>query len=438
MSNYRKIAEEALRKAALGSKPKIINESILYPDGLKERMHPQLEKDLSAQKHSLGKHPIFPEGDETSFEEKIMGERFKDVVTRYKRAFDVGDIDTKDVISQSLPMVKDVMSLEASHRKKLEKLAIDMVREEYDIDEETLEIHAELVDRISLEGTKKEPKPVTAKMEFDTHDDIVQANKEVYKRRFLNAMIQGAAKKCNHMFHMKDDELADMDPRLPNKYSKLMSSADYMYYVFPNLENGTPGGIVKVQFPSEKNPKAVIYAQAIVFPVLIHELVKGVMEILSAHGLPKDKKMGKFVIDKADFLAAEPWDMRLGPALWQRFTECIDPSDFPLKHHIYSDLASLPVDEFNIKMREIMAGTKQGKEIISNLVEEIKTDLQRDEFEIAMGGSTNDAEGDIEEENDSFDYDELMGSESDALFDFDELMGSDDGEPESFDFEDLI
>jgi hypothetical protein len=215
-------------------------------------------------------------------------------------------------------------------------------------------------------------------------------------------MTQGAAKKCNHMFHMADDELSDLDPRLPNKYHKLMSAADYMYYVIPKMENGVSGGVVKVDYPTRENPKAVIIAQAMAFPVLIHEIVKGVMELLSAHGLPKNKQICDYVINKADFLAAEPWDMRLGPALWGRFTDLIEPDDFNLKHHAYSKLAELPANEFNTQMREIMAGTKKGKKIITEIMDEVKRGLQEDEFNEAMTQFGDDIE------NIGEDYDEFL------------------------------
>jgi hypothetical protein len=39
----------------------------------------------------------------------------------------------------------------------------------------------------------------------------------------------------------------------------------------------------------------------------------------------------------------------------------IENDDFKLKHHIWNELVSLPVKEFNKKMKEIMAGTKEGK-----------------------------------------------------------------------------
>ena len=426
MSNYKKIAEQALRRANRGKIT--LNESIVYPDGMAERMHPKLEEDLANRNHSLGKHPVFPEGDESTFEQKIMGERFSEVAKRYKRAFDVDSIDNKDVMKEMMPLVYETMGLESKHKKALEKLAEEMIREEYDMDKDTVEIHAELTSEINMVGTQKNAKPMATETQFKNHDEMINAKEEVYKRRFLNAMTQGASKKCNHMYHMVDDELTDLDPKLPNKYAKMMAAADYMYYIMPEMDNGVSGGVVRVQFPTQSNPKAIIYAQAMVFPVLIHELVKGVMELLSAHGLPKNKRIGEYVINKADFLAAEPWDMRLGPALWSKFTSMIEADDFHLKHHIYSELAALPVREFNVKMREIMAGTKEGKKIIESIVNEVKSGLQNDEFNEAMTEIDGDVVDDGDDTNgndDGFSLDELLGEQ-----------GTDD--PEGFEFDDLF
>lgn len=426
MSDYRKIAEEALRKSKESKlkQPKKIslNESLLYPDGLKERMSPDLENQLINGETSLGKdHPIFPEGDETSFEQKIMGERFSEVTNRYKRAYGVNTINPAQVISEMMPLVRTTMELEANHRKELEDLAVKMIREEYDMPEDVVEINAVLTKDISIEGTKKNATPQKYKMEFESHAEMVNANDEVYKRRFINAMTQGAAKKCNHMFHLVEDEVGNLEPKLNGIYSKLMSSADYMYYLVPNMDEGINGGVVRVKFPNKDNPKLVIDAQAMVFPVLIHELVKGVMEILSAHGLPK-KQLGEYVISKADFLSAEPWDMRMGPALWGRFTDMIDADDFNLKHHIYSELVALPVKEFNEKMKEIMAGTKEGKKIIKDIVKIVKSDMENDEFNQAM----DEVVVASEEKEEGFDWKELLGenpdSDEDDGFDFKELF----------------
>ncbi len=390
--DYKKLLQDAFKKKAN------LNESTT----MKERMHPQLEEELMNQTTSLGKHPIFPAGDENSFEQKIMNQRFKEVVDRYKQAHDTENIDNQQVILEMMPMVQSVMELEKDHKKELEDLAIKMIREEYNISEDAVEIIAELTDNIDMSGTKKNPTPkeTTEEKEYESHEQMQNETDEVYKRRFLNAMIQGAAKKVNHMFHMVSNELSKMNPQLPTKYSKMMSAADYMYFVIPDMDKavnydefieqgvgnkkGVNGGVVRVQFPTEENPKAVIYAQAMVFPVLIHELVKGVMELLSAHGLPEDESLSEHVINKADYLQAEPWDMRLGAAIWEQFTKAIPVEDFNLKHHIYAEIAALPVKEFNEKMREIMGNTKMGKQIVLDMCNTIKEDLKKDDYRIAM------------------------------------------------------
>jgi hypothetical protein len=429
MSKYANIVNSALNKL----KKRGINESVLYPESMSERMHQDLEEDLKNKTHSLGKHPIFPDDDESSFEEKIMGERFLEVAKRYKRNNDVSNIDNKKVMVEMNNMLKSTMELEKEHIKELEKLAVEIIREEYDMDKDVVEIIAEIVPQITIEGFQKKPKPISAPTEFKNHDEMSAANEEVYKRRFLNAMVQGASKKVNHMFHMFDDEITEMNPRLPNSYAKLMSAADYMFYIVPAINEGITGGAVKVTLPTKNNPKAIIHAQAMVFPVLIHELVKGVMEIVAAHGLPTNKKIAQFVIDKADFMAAEPWDMRLGPGLWERFTNLIDSDDFNLKHHIFTELCALPVKEFNHTMREVMANTKEGKKIISNIVKEIKEGLKDDEFNEAIGSvngiNIGGAEEDVDDEG--FDIDELFGSG-------DSEKPDEESDDDGFNLEDLL
>lgn len=398
MPDYKKLVADALNRA--NKQP--LNEStrsLVYPEDINERMNPILEQDLINRTHSLGAHPIFPDGDQ-AFDEKLLLDRFSEVVKRYKRAHDVDNVNQMQLMMDTVPVLQETMQLESSHKKELEKLAVEMIREEYNMSEDVVEIKAELVPQITIQGTKKNPKPVSLDMEFENIEDIGNMNGEVQKRRFLNAMIQGAAKKCNHMFHMVDDKLTNLDPKLANRYSKVMSAADYMYYVVPNMDDGIQGGMVHVQFPTAENPKTVITAQAIIFPVLIHELVKGVMEVLAANGLPKDRNIGEYVINKADYLQAEPWDMRLGCGLFEKFTSMIEPEDFHLKHHVFAELAALPVNEFNTTMKEIMAGTKAGKKTVSDIISEVKKDMREDDYNESMKK--------YEDDNDSFSWDDIQ------------------------------
>ena len=393
----------------------ILSESISYRMGAKEKMHPKLEADLASGTHSLGKsHPAFPEGGLSRFEEEIMGKRFNDVVNRYKRVYDIDEISDREVKGGMKTLLTDIMDLERSNTKELEKLAIEMVRKEFSLDEDTVDIYAELAPEITLVGPRKNEKPINLKIEFRDNNEMVNAKAEVYKRRLINAMVQGAPEKILHMSNDAEDVLSEINPRLPNKYFKLVACADYLYHVLPTVENMVNGGEVTVKLPSKTNDKAIISAQGKIFPILVHELVKGVMQLISANGLPKSKRIGKFVINNADFKAAEPWDKRLGPALWDKFTDLIDDDDLKLKYHIYHELISLPVKEFNEKIREILGGTKVGKKTIKDIVDKLKTEFSNESFDQA-----------------------LNSPEQESGFDFDELHLEADNDENGWDYEDL-
>jgi hypothetical protein len=257
-----------------------------------------------------------------------------------------------------------------------------MIKEEFGIDDE-VEFVAELTKNIPTANDNDTPSDVI--VEFDDHDEMELAKDSVYKRRFDNAMIQGAAKKVNHLYHMCDKELTDMNPKLINNYKKMMSAADYTYFLFPDLKAAKNGGSFEVEFPKEDGAKPVINAKAMVFPVLLHELYKGCMEVLAAKGLPSKENIAEYVVNKSDYLQAEPWDMRTGPGLWGIFCSMIPANDFNLKHHVYSDITSLEPKEYFSVMKEIMGQTKKGKMIIEEMLDTIKRELEEDDYMDSMG-----------------------------------------------------
>jgi hypothetical protein len=374
------LAIRSLKKADGESK---LNESrIKYDDNHNERMDPTLAKQLRERKHSLGNHPAFPEDDEMHFEEKMMSKRFSDVLKRFKRHHGVDEINVNEVTKGQRDLMLKIIDLEESHKDELIQKAKEMIMEDFDVDEGDLVIEADLTTdfTLNLDKTKIKMNPSTD-IEFDSHDELVQANKEVYKRRMVNALIQGSAKKVNHMFNLIDEDLQDMEPVLPSLYSKLMSSADYMYMVQDDTKPRMIGGLVNVEFPKTENDVPKIKAQAICLPVLIHEMVKGLMEVLAYHSLPKDPKIAQFVIDKADFMSAETWDMRLGPPLWEKFLDALPSDDYKLKHHVFVDLVSLPPEKFNDCFREILMGSRKGKAIVNDMLNDVKDELRDDEFD---------------------------------------------------------
>jgi hypothetical protein len=114
------------------------------------------------------------------------------------------------------------------------------------------------------------------------------------------------------------------------------------------------------------------------------ETIKGLMEAFAAHGLPKTKEEATYVMAKADFLAAEPWDMRMGPVLWDYFEEAMQESDKKLVPNIFVEIVSLPLNEFNNLMQEIFAKTKKSKKVFELIKQEIEERIEYSDFQDRM------------------------------------------------------
>lgn len=338
---------------------------------------------LKNKNHSLKNNPIIPDSiSPISFEEEIFIKRFDSVYNKCKSVLNKKEITLTDMNSLSSKILPEIVSIERDKKEQLEKLALQIVLREFDVPEDELEIICELTNRdnIDISEIRKEA-DTSANIQFDSLEEVKEAANEIHKRRFINALIQGSAKKLHHIFNLYDNEINAIDYRLLNSYQKLMAISDLSFFTYDENVASFPGGIVKVEVPKDDNGKIKIHAKALTFPVLIHELVKGLMEVIALRGLPQKNDLAKFILGKSDYLGAEFWDMRLGVGLWERFIDHIEAEDFHLKHHIFCDLVELPVDEFIEKMSEIVGGTKKGKKIINDIVYNIKQDIKRDDVE---------------------------------------------------------
>ena len=103
---------------------------------------------------------------------------------------------------------------------------------------------------------------------------------EKAKRRFINTLIQGASKKGHYMYHLVKDELEKLDPKLLNLYGVLMSVNDLLYWIMPDemvmkaAESGQ--GMEGKEEVDDTTDPPTIKAKGLFFPILIHELLKGV------------------------------------------------------------------------------------------------------------------------------------------------------------------
>lgn len=280
---------------------------------------------------------------------------------------------------------------EMRHKRELEQLAVQLVRQEYDVPEDAVDFEAHITGHPEMGGEpirkealklrKGNKRPPQGKTEQELKPNVT-------KRRLMNAMMHGAARKGQNLFHLAQNELNRIDPTLVQDYSKLMAGNDFMYWglndqtISQESESGTHAGQVRVDL---SGPRPKIIAHGMTFPFLLHELTKGVLELMSLHGLDADKETRDYVLDKTDNLESEPWDIRLGPKIWEKFLEALDVDDLPFKSHIFNKLSTLPPAEFNSIVHGLLNDQEQAKEAVRDMAYDIRRELNQEEVDNALG-----------------------------------------------------
>ena len=125
-------------------------------------------------------------------------------------------------------------------------------------------------------------------------------------------------------------------------------------------------------------------AEGEIFPVLLHESIRGFLEMFAAYGLPSSKKECSYVISKADFINAEPWDMRIGPSLWDILMEKFNEPSTETLPILLTVLFSQRTEKFNFILKEIFGNTALGDKLISKILNKVDEELNSVDFEELM------------------------------------------------------
>lgn len=252
---------------------------------------------------------------------------------------------------EGMALYQQIMQHEAQHAEQLEQLAKQAVAQVWGIDPSMLE--GELTQDVSVPAGER---PQAAEMS-------PAVRQQINKRLTLNSLSHGAAvHQMQTLHYVVADALQRIDPELVDLYSKLSSAATQMHwmvdvgqFVAQMAGQAQSGGSEEVQFDQQGNPKVV--AKAICFPILAQELSKGVMELLTMHGLSDlDEQTAQAVIESADDPRQDIWLTQAGQELWRKF------------------LAALPQ---GTNMAEVVAAlSKQSPEEVQRIMEAIVNNPQ--------------------------------------------------------------
>ena len=394
---------------------KKFNEQIDYGDR-PERMDPNLERKLGSPENLYAKNPALKGGVEDV--QKLVSKRFQKVAQKLSQVTGIEDLSSKQVqqmvFQEMMRKVPNIMSIEARHRDELIQLAIEASLDESETPEGQYQIEANLgmpdasnfrfepEEEDEEEDEENKPSFPSFDIEDLTDEEILELEK--HKRQIIRAIVQGKAKKSHYLFQKPEIKarLDAINPSLYNDYLGIMAINDFMYFSMEQMiemMSQTGQGVAgKVELGNadededgeggEDQPDTKIMATGLIFPILCHEIIKGLEEAKGRHGYPKDPKLANKVLSQTDTLSNEPMQLRIGPEIVERIRfalpdEIFDPSNKGLINWFHILLYQIEAQEFLDVIGNAISDDKSKVKLATNRFKEIVKEamVMKQEFE---------------------------------------------------------
>jgi len=299
----------------------------------------------------------------------------------------LGNKSLMQTMVRSKAVLDEIIDAEEGYRDELEMVAAQMVTDAYPIiDYANIRIDAKIGNDFSLQNPPPQEDPTLPDFGEDDPEKLKA------KRRIINGITQGASIRGAFGFMLFKEYLDDINPALVEKYNEILKLAFGIYddenaiaMLLAALAQGqTPqGGESEMEY-DEENEQFVIKARALCFPMLVHEIVKGLYEIIGTEGFGADKEKNQAIVGAIDKLSNEPNDLRFGKFLYDAINKIYaesDVEDARVRELFFAALYKLPDDEFfpfveNAVNSEL---TRDQKQWAIGEMRDIERDLKKDD-----------------------------------------------------------
>ena len=263
----------------------------------------------------------------------------------------LGNKSLMQTLTRSQALLGEIIDAEDGYRDELEMVAAQMVTDAYPIiDYANIKIDAKIVGMGDLDIQ-------TGEGEISLDDMPETKETEKAKRRIINGITQGASIRGAFGFMLFKEYLDQINPELVDKYGEILKLAFGIYddenaiaMMLSMLAQGQKmqGGESEMEY-DEENDQFVIKARAICFPMLVHEIVKGLYEIVGTEGFGPDKEKNKAIVGAVDKLSNEPNDLRFGKFLYDAISKIYNDSDIDdarVRELFFAELYKLSDEDF--------------------------------------------------------------------------------------------
>ena len=230
---------------------------------------------------------------------------------------------------ETMRLAGEIARAERGYEDELEQLAVEIIKDTYPIvDKYNIKIDAKIEpmsQNTAIPRGEFQDKPGEQGYSPEEKEDMDA------KRRLINALTQGAGVRGSRSFVVMKDYLDSIDKSLVDKYGKILDVAlggyddeNFIAQILAGIanDNNMPGGS-SLPVYDKANKQWIVKARAINFPILIHEIVKGIYSVIGSRGWSKNKALNQASVASVDKLRNEPDDLRYGKFMLDAISDAI-------------------------------------------------------------------------------------------------------------------
>lgn len=299
----------------------------------------------------------------------------------------IGNKPLMQTMMRSKEVLDQIIAAEEGYRDELEAIAIQMVTDAYPIiDYANIKIIASIGNEMDIEMNPNNEDP--SQPDFGEDDP----EKMKAKRRLINGITQGASVRGAFAFMLFKEYIDQINPELVSKYSEILKLVFGTYdddnaiaMMLAAIAQGAKmqGGESEMEYDDE-NDQFIIKAQALCFPMLVHEIIKGLYEIVGTEGFGSDKEKNQAIVNAVDKVSNEPEDLRYGKFIYDAINDIYISSDIDdprVRELFFAAVYKLSDNEFFPFVENAINGslTTAQKRWAENEIRDIARDLTKDD-----------------------------------------------------------
>lgn len=265
---------------------------------------------------------------------------------------------------------KLITAAEKPHRAELQQIAIDTIREIYQVPD-YVDMTAFIRPNLQMDTEQDQSQKPFLELSLEQKN---QMRDEIQKRIILNGLVHGSSMHVwKSIYYLVTDKLDKINPELKELYDHYTSSVGLIIWMInPDaFQDAIDQGIQMTQglntlsFNREQGFGGNIESQGINFPVLLHEVNKGVIDWLISAGIPENfsEEELEYYYSKADSYENEVYHYLLSPTLWTDLLDTVKPKNEDVPK-IISKLTQLSYTELVELFKLILDNKEEAKKQI--------------------------------------------------------------------------